>query len=279
MFDLDEVVLRALEKEPERRYQNASELRTVVETVVAETLKLTSAGGARGTAPGSVQPAAAALLARRWSGAAIAGAACVGFFLFVHVLWFLGWPPSGDPIFGHTLPQLVFYKAVLPGAFAALLASTILGWMAVVRIRRSAGGLRGLRLAAFDGLFLPLLTVDIVILCVWAFAVKALAASRGLGGSMFRNLWDFAGLVLLLGLTAGWINYLILKPIWRAIRGARRAPGAVPAHAAQPASAGCRPGFGGYDPVSGLRNAKRKQPQGPLRLGRQCRHRVELPGI
>ena len=31
---LDEVVLRALEKEPERRYQQASEVKTEVETIV-----------------------------------------------------------------------------------------------------------------------------------------------------------------------------------------------------------------------------------------------------
>ena len=216
---LDEVVLRALERQPERRYQNASELRTVVETVVAETMKLAAAGGAPGTAPGSVPQGATALTARHWSRAAIAGAAGIGFFLFVQVLWFLGWPPSSDPSFGRTLPQLVFYKAVLPGAFAALLASTILGWTAVARIRRSAGRLRGLGLAAFDGLFLPLLTVDLVILVAWAIAIKVLAAHRGLGGSMFRNLWDFTGFVLLLGLVAGWVDYLLLKPVWRVIAG------------------------------------------------------------
>jgi predicted Ser/Thr protein kinase len=219
---LDEIVLRALEREPERRYQTAVELKTVVETVVAETMKLAGAGGfAPGAGPGSV---------RRWSRLALAGAGCVGFFLVVIVLRLLDWPPSRDPSFGRTLPQILFSKAVLPASFAALFASTILGWTAVVQIRRSAGRLRGLGWAVFDGLFLPLLTVDVIILTVWAIAVKVLAASRGLGGSMFRNLWDFAAFVLLLGLVTGWVDYLIIRPVWRAIAGSTGgdAPSSVP---------------------------------------------------
>jgi predicted Ser/Thr protein kinase len=214
---LDEVVLRALEKEPERRYHTVGELKTAVETVAAETLNLAGAGSAPGTGPGTMPQGATALPATRWSRLALAGAGCVGFFLLVIVLWLLDWPPSRDPSFGRTLPQILFRKAVLPAAFAALFASTILGWTAVVQIRRSAGRLRGLGWAAFDGLFFPLLTVDVVILCVWAIAVKALAAHRGLDGSMFRNLWDFAAFTLLLGLAAGWADYLIIRPVWRAI--------------------------------------------------------------
>jgi len=251
---LDEIVLRALEREPERRYQTAGELKTVVETVAAEPMKLDAARGepggeqsqaqagpgvmrpgagsfAAGTGAGTVPWGATSLPATRWSRAALAGAGCVGFFLFVIVLWLLDWPPSRDPSFGRTLPQILFGKAVLPAGFAALLASTILGWTAVARIRRSAGRLRGLGLAAFDGLFLPMLTVDFVILVVWAFAVKALAASRGLGGSMFSNLWDFAAFTLLLGLAAGWVDYLIIRPVWRAIAGS--AGGDAPSSAAR----------------------------------------------
>ena len=213
---LDEIVLRALEREPERRYQTAGELKTVIETVVAETLKLAGVGS---FAPGTGPRGTTVLSAPRWSLAAIAGAVGIGFFLVVIVLWLVDWPASSDPSFGHTLPQILFRGAVLPAGLVAVLAGTILGWIAVVRIRRSAGRLRGLRLAAFDGLFLPLLTVDFFILIVWAFRVKALAAHRGLGGSMFRNLGDFAAFTLLLGLVAGWVDYLIIRPVWRAISG------------------------------------------------------------
>jgi predicted Ser/Thr protein kinase len=217
---LDEVVLRALEREPERRYQTAGELKTVIETVVAETMKFAGAGSfAPGTGPRIVPRETTALPTTRWSRIAIAGAVGIGCFLVVIILWLMNWPASGDPNFGHTLPQILFRNAVLPAGLVAVLAGTTLGWIAVARILRSAGRLRGLRLAAFEGLFMPLLTVDFFILIVWAIAVKALAASRGLGGSMFRNLWDFAVLTLLLGLATGWVNYLIIRPVWRAISG------------------------------------------------------------
>ena len=39
---------------------------------------------------------------------------------------------------------------------------------------------------------------------------------------MFRNLWDFAAFTLLLGLVAGWVDYLIIRPVWRAISRQRR---------------------------------------------------------
>jgi len=224
---LDEIVLRALEREPERRYQTAGELKTVIETVVAETLKH---GGTGSFAPGTGPRGTAVLSAPRWSRTAIAGAVGIGFFLVVILLWLMDWPASSDPSFGHTLPQILFRGAVLPAGLVAVLAGTILGWIAVARIRRSAGRIRGLRLAAFEGLFLPLLTVDFFILLAWAFAVKALAASRGLGGSMFRNLWDFASFTLLLGLVAGWVDYLIIRPVWRAI--SRRAGGGAPGSSA-----------------------------------------------
>jgi tRNA A-37 threonylcarbamoyl transferase component Bud32 len=224
---LDEIVLRALEREPERRYQTAGELKTVIETVVAETLKH---GGTGSFAPGTGPRGTAVLSAPRWSRTAIAGTVGIGFFLVVILLWLMDWPASSDPSFGHTLPQILFRGAVLPAGLVAVLVGTILGWIAVARIRRSAGRIRGLRLAAFEGLFLPLLTVDFFILLVWAFAVKALAAHRGLGGSMFRNLWDFAAFTLLLGLVAGWVDYLIIRPIWRAITGS--AGGGVPGSSA-----------------------------------------------
>ncbi len=220
---LDEIVLRALEREPERRYQTAGELKTVIETVVAETLKHAGVGS---FAPGTGPRGTAVLSAPRWSRAAIAGAVGIGCFLVVMLLWIMDWPVSSDPSFGHTLPQILFLDAVLPAGLMAVLAGTILGWIAVARIRRSAGRIRGLRLAAFDGLFLPLLTVDFFMLIVWAVAVKALAAHRGLGGSMFQNLSDFAAFTLLLGLVAGWVDYLIIRPVWRAI--SRSAGGVAP---------------------------------------------------
>jgi tRNA A-37 threonylcarbamoyl transferase component Bud32/uncharacterized membrane protein YhdT len=222
---LDQVVLQALERAPELRYQTAGEFKTVIETVTG-TMKGTGAGSfAPAAGPTIVPPGTPVLPAVRWSRTAIAGAVGIGFFLVVIILWLAGGPASSDPGFGRTLPQILFQGAVLPAGLVALLAGTILGWIAVARIRRSAGPLRGLRMAAFEALFAPLLTLDFFVIIAWAIAVKALAASRGLDGSMFRNLWDFAAFTLLLGLVIACLNYLIIKPVWRAISGSR---GGVP---------------------------------------------------
>jgi len=52
---IDEIVLRALEKEPAKRYQSASELRTVVETVAGTPAPVR--GGSTGTPPSPPSPA------------------------------------------------------------------------------------------------------------------------------------------------------------------------------------------------------------------------------
>ena len=223
---LDEIVLRALEQKPERRYQTADEFKTVVETAAAEGSKRAASAGEAGTRP---RPATAALPAQRRSRSALAGAGCIGFFLVTMLFWFADWPVSPDPSFEPTLPQILFDKVVMPAAWAALLAATALGWAAVVRIRRSAGRQGGLSLAVFDGLFMPLLTLDITILLAWVTAAKILADKRGLGGAMVRDLWEFALLSLLIGLTAGWANYAVIRPVWRAVSGGT---GATPGSAA-----------------------------------------------
>jgi hypothetical protein len=48
--------------------------------------------------------------------------------------------------------------------FIAIIGTTILGWVSIGQIRRSEGRLDGLWLAMFDGLMLPLLTLDILLL-------------------------------------------------------------------------------------------------------------------
>jgi serine/threonine protein kinase len=235
---LDEIVLRALERVPERRYQSAGELKTVVETVAAETMNTASANdvfraqegqaepeppviaslsGGSETGTALPLPALAPDTVRR-SRVAVAGAASLLIFLLALVAWLLV-RPSEAPIFGRTFPQLVASNVILPLGFAALLASTILGWVAVVQIRRSAGRIRGLGLAVFDGLCLPIMITDAFIFIFWTIAAKIRAARWGLGGSMFRNLWEFAAYSLLIGLTVAFVNYLIISPVWRALAG------------------------------------------------------------
>ncbi len=128
---LDEVVLRSLEKAPERRYQHASEVKTQVETIVAR----------------SAPPPAPE---QRLSGLALAGAITGLAALMLLSLSYL------TPLGG--LPKLLLLVTALP-------ASTLLGVLAVSEIRRSSGRVWGLGLAVFDALLFPLLLLDMLI--VW----------------------------------------------------------------------------------------------------------------
>lgn len=153
----------------------------------------------------------------RLSLAAVAGA--IGVFFFVTVMfWWLVDPELMSDWYAATSPwKELFDSYIKPAGFAALLAATGLGWMAVWNIRRSSGRRYGLALAVFDGLVLPLLVLDMVILILWTIAIKALASWRGLDGSMVRSLWEFALLAILMGASIAWIDYLILLPVWRRV--------------------------------------------------------------
>ena len=172
---LDEVVLRALEKKPELRYQQVSEVKTMVETIVAtpdasrrrgdesQTEKQSAAADKSqsllASSPTSVEP--------RFSRMAIVGAC----WLICTILLAPHFPNAltgrnadGAPI-GDVNPFLtrVFMLLIWLLGMTAPLGTTMLGWMAVSQIRRSAGKLHGMGLAMFDGLVFPLLALDAVI--------------------------------------------------------------------------------------------------------------------
>ena len=252
---LDEVVLRALEKKPELRYQQASVLKTQIETIMSTP---PGAAAAAGTPP-NARPSGPRQLRRReipvvgirdgqrvihWRGVAfrllvalvvsapvvyvVTGAAGVSRFLpvfFVVISVWLGikclldWaqaieklpnldahstdapppaPPPGsrreeaqteESEFGNRkseMPSRLSIAAVV-GAFQAVLClycawafrntsngtsmmllagasfTTLLGWVAVSEIRRSAGRICGMWLAVFDGLLFPLLALDVLV--------------------------------------------------------------------------------------------------------------------
>ena len=153
---LDEIVLRALEKNPELRYQQVSEVKTCVETIASDTMKSEARSQKLAVEP-------------RFSRTAIVGACWTGFFVALYAVvisylkYFLHHPPTTGENF-----------AINTGSFLSLLgltapfATTILGWIAVSQIRRSAGKICGMWLAVFDGLIFPLLALDFLIwyLCI-----------------------------------------------------------------------------------------------------------------
>jgi hypothetical protein len=218
---LDEIVLRALEKKPERRYQQAIILKTQVETI-AQTEK-SEIGNRKSEMP------------TRFSGTAIAGAVCLAVSI-LPLIWFVtairqmtqtAVPMTHDTSWLNILMSIAgFTGVVLTGPLTA----TVLGWTAVSQIRRSAGKLCGLRLAVFDGLFFPLLVVDAIIAGIWDVLDKLVAVYvRHLGGSMFVGLWDFALWLTLLVLLLIWTDTQIIHRVWRAVnKGIADAPSADP---------------------------------------------------
>ena len=157
---LDAVVLRALEKKPELRYQQAGDVKTMIETIVntAPPESPLETPVRTGGSPSCEQPNTPL----RFSRMAIWAA------LWVLVL------PAGlvintfATLYNAELPRhdVMRYVIGLPGIALIVLGmlgvfgTTILGWISVSQIRRSAGKLCGLGLAVFDGLLFPLLLLN-----------------------------------------------------------------------------------------------------------------------
>jgi tRNA A-37 threonylcarbamoyl transferase component Bud32 len=183
--DVDEVVLRTLEKDRERRFQTASEMKTRVEH-----LTKTGVGGLAGTSA----PAAAASnppagitgpQTPRWSRQAIGGA-----FLSGLGLLFLGGPLALVLLAGSGLAPIELLLLGVPGGLCAL-AGTILGWVALSNIRDRCGTLRGLPLAVFAALAWPLLLLVTVTLGVPMLSVMVERPSgwtQWLGRALFLLL-------------------------------------------------------------------------------------------
>ncbi len=185
---LDEIVLRALEKNPELRYQQVSEVKTCVETIASD-----------GEKPGirSQQPE----VAPRFSRTAIGGAAALGSAV-VFIL---------DFILRHENYSRLdsFYGGeFFCGMVGTILFGTVDGWIAVVQIRRSAGKLCGMWLAVFDGLLFPLLLLDALLEGFWTFILKVVVDPY----HQMTTIWALLVFVTIVGL-----DLLIVRWVWRAV--------------------------------------------------------------
>ena len=275
---LDEVVLRALEKKPELRYQQVSEVKTMVETIVA------TPGGNEKTEPGKTKssaPPPPVIYAGKKTKGEFMGIGCaiqaigLGCFFIPFIGPVLGiilliiggrmalklvcsncgnrinqdaktCPSCGAhfeqrfsrkaimaacwPLF--SVLALIYYSrshhAIYPPGFmmpwwliiiyalgfTAPFGTTILGWVAVTQIRRSAGNLYGLWLAVFDGLLFPLLVLNLLIgdfTYAILLAIGKLVAPDLHGG-------PGTGLVILFSLLIAIpFDWLIIRRVWRVV--------------------------------------------------------------
>jgi len=199
---LDEVVLRTLEKEPELRYQQASEVKTQVETIATSP---GSSGRQSAPSPDQSRLTSAAPKPQRFSRTAIVGAVWVGLFLAGLAIMAALTIPRALRFPALPLVGILILSPLWLPAVTAPFGVTILGWTAVSQIRHSAGRLYGLGLAVFDGLLFPLLALDAFIVCT----LQALTGQVWKGGG-------YLALALLISFVFDW---RIACWVWRKVNG------------------------------------------------------------
>lgn len=138
---LDAIVLRALEKSPELRFENATEFRTQVEEVV----KLQSAD----VSPGGVENQFVVRTSRLAVVSGLLSAAYFGVWCFQR--WFLNRGALSDD-------RMAWYYLINLIGLLFQISAIAAGWIAIFKIHKSQGGLRGLFPAIFAAL-IPLFWV------------------------------------------------------------------------------------------------------------------------
>ena len=208
---LDQVVLHSLEKEPERRYQHASEVKSDIEIISAEP-----------KASINYPPQAPAPVRRRFTRAAIVGACWAPLFLLLLIPValilvsvqrvtsngrvsgpYVSAPSAPVPVIG-----LMLIVPFLLLGLSSVFGTTILGFVSISHIRHSAGRLYGMGLALFDALLFPLLALNVAIVYgVFVLRIPAVIPIPGMSRFAFA---------LLLAVTICIVhNFLIVRWAWR----------------------------------------------------------------
>jgi Protein kinase domain len=212
---LDDIVLRSLEKDVERRYQHASEIKTDVQSVAAAAA--TSTPPAAAPFPAIALVAADAAVQPRLSRMALIGAIWAGFGLLAVVSAVLfttldeslaaGRPMQGRGLRWTPITYIMFWL-IFVGAGAPI-GTTILGAISMNKIKKPGGKLYGLPLAFADTIFFPMLllhgamAVLLGLLIVTIMKLARVNASLGMAEM---------GLVAMLPLIA---DFFIVRALWR----------------------------------------------------------------
>ncbi len=209
---IDEIVLRALEKIPEQRFQQASGMKAELETFAALPRSLGFPQALQRSNEQASEPASSPG-PQRLSRTAVIGAAWAALFLVSVVLWFgLKWEmdqPSPRPWWW--LCRVLSWT-LLPLGATAPVGTTLLGWIAVTQIRRSASALHGLGIAAFDGLLFPVLALN------YGLAYLAFAIGKGFFG-WSQNYHPVQDAKLATISCVLWViaDFLLIRRVWRAV--------------------------------------------------------------
>ena len=205
---LDEVVMRALEKEPELRYQQASQVKTDVETITNDPqrtvpLAVPPVVKAGTTAPPKICPNV--VIGAVWA---------AFFFLAATVIWTFKYHAYGAPRFFYSLISIPFF--LLGGT--APFGTTVIGWTSIGKIRRAKGQLTGLGLAIFDALLFPWLILTGAMVFLWYVILMMLRISplmpswlKGEEGTMCIWIIGLFGIAVMMVAILVWIIRWILR--------------------------------------------------------------------
>jgi predicted Ser/Thr protein kinase len=209
---IDEIVFRTLERERERRYQSADEMKTQVEGLGGNP-PATAAGPV--SAPSSGGPAP---LVKRTFVGALFTALSLPAAVVLMVGWFIVVPPSGPHDAPPSYPAVFGLIALIVTLLAlfAPVAGIVLGASGLLEVRQSGGKSGGAGFGCFAVLTWPLLIITAIIITL----------STMLAGSLFGDGfhptvggWLFAATVLAGTAGALRLDYLIIRKTLQWARG------------------------------------------------------------
>jgi predicted Ser/Thr protein kinase len=157
----------------------------------------------------------------RFSRKAIIGACWIPFILFAMATMVAIPAAQAATRSGPTWWQIALAVLTLPLAFTAPFGATILGWLAVSDIRRSRGRISGLPLAVFDGLFFPLVVLDVFVFLGVRNGFHWFTATQ-LDPSFKNPPPELVTLGALL--VCALVDFLIVRRVWRAVKLTPTAP-------------------------------------------------------
>jgi serine/threonine protein kinase len=214
---LDEIVLRALEQEPERRYQQASHLKTHLATIADNRAGIFSSP--KPPVSRTIDELEPSSVAKHWSPLAIAGVAWVIVF-FISMIQ--GYTPPGwaitnavrqSPI-GPVL-ELMFLAPLAVMGFSAPVGATALGIMALRQIRCDRVRYRGVDLAAVSTWFFPILLFN-----YWLYWLGSQVLPQlGRAGSPARTpTWLLTPVVIAIIIGNGFLIREARRRVWRFVQ-------------------------------------------------------------